>query len=334
MNNLPLPVLLLFALQGKSITRMIADVAELGIADQLQDQTLPVSQLAVDTETNEDALYRVLRALSALGVFKEETARCFSNNEASYYLQKSNPNGIHAFLCWENCKPFWNAYRDFEYSLKSGVSAFTQANGQPLFDYLKGDPETSAIFNHAMTRGSLITGPKVAQCYNFSPYRDIVDIGGGHGAFLKTLLKEHKHLQGIVFDQPEVISGGDTEDLGDRLVFEGGSFFERLPEKADIYTIKHIIHDWNDELSVKLLRACRDALSANGRILVVEQLVSNASDGLFAKLADIEMLAITHNGRERTKEEFDALFTQAGLKLKRAIPIGYGAVHILEGEAV
>ena len=331
-NNLPLSTLLLVALQGKSVSRMIADIARLGIADLLGDNVRPVSELAVESETNEDALYRVMRALSTLGVFAEHPQRCFANTQASAYLKRGVPGGLLESLAWVNCKPFWQALGNFDYSLRTGESAFTHANGQPLFEYLKEDSASARIFNQAMTLGSVTIGPIVAERYDFTQVKTLVDMGGGHGALLKEILKVHQHLQGIVFDLPQVVAGGNAGELGERLQFQGGSFFEStVPQDADIYTIKHIIHDWNDELSVQLLRTCREAMADKGRILVIEQVVSDAPEGMFAKLVDIEMLAITHNGRERTQEEFAHLFEQAGLKLTRVIPTGQAAVCILEG---
>ncbi|MBK8452745.1 MAG: methyltransferase [Thiofilum sp.] len=330
-NNLPLSTLLLVALQGKSVSRMIGDVARLGIADLLADKTRPVSELAIESESNEDALYRVLRALSTLGVFAEQPQRCFANTEASFHLRRGVPGGLLESLAWVNCQPFWKALGAFDHSLRTGESAFTYANGEPLFEYLKTDSESARVFNQAMTLGSVTIGPRVAERYDFASAKTIVDMGGGHGALLKEILKVHKHLQGIVFDLPQVVAGGQAGELGERLVFQGGSFFETVPQGADLYTIKHIIHDWNDELSVQLLRGCREAMSEQGRVLVIEQVVSDAPEGVFAKLVDIEMLAITHNGRERTQEEFARLFEQAGLQLTRVIPTGLAAVCILEG---
>ena len=204
---LPLPTLLIIALQGKAIARMIGDVATLGIADHLQDNVVPVSQLAADSGCHEDALYRVLRALSALGIFVEKADRCFANSEASSYMRRNVPGSVHDFLVWENCKPFWNAFSHFDHCLRSGESSFTHANGLPLFDYLKEHPETGKVFNDAMTHGSLGLSPLIAECYDFTEVKTLVDVGGGHGLLLKTLLRQHKHLQGIVFDLPQVKNG-------------------------------------------------------------------------------------------------------------------------------
>jgi len=323
-------LLLMMALQGKIISRMIADMADIGIADLLTDGPKSVTELAEKTSTNEDALYRVLRAISAIGVFKETGERQFENNEASKFMISNVPGTLRDFLRWINCKPFWNACGDFDYSLKTGQSAFSKANANPLFEYLKDNEDIAKLFNDAMTSASSVTGPIVADTYDFSGFKTIVDIGGGHGSLLAAIITKYPHMRGVVFDLPEVIQSANLGELNDKIDFQAGNFFEGVPKGADIYIIKHIIHDWDDEHCVKLLKHCCDAIPDEGKVLVVEQVITDTPESVFAKLIDIEMLAITPSGRERTVAEFKELFTKAGLKLSRVVPTTQTSICIVE----
>lgn len=323
-------LLLIIALQGKMISRMIADLADIGVADLLVDGPKSVTELADKTSTNEDALYRVLRALCAIGVFKESGERQFENNEASKLLISDMPGTLRDLLRWLNCKPFWNACREFDYSLKTGQSAFNKANGKLVFEYLKDHEDVAGLFNNAMSSASSVTGPIVADTYDFSGFKTIVDIGGGHGSLLAAIITKYPHLRGVVFDLPEVIQSVNPDKLTNKLDFQAGDFFEGVPKGADIYIMKHIIHDWDDEHCVKLLRHCCHAMSDGGKVLVVEQVITDAPESVFAKLFDIEMLAITHSGRERTVAEFKELFTKAGLKLTRVVPTKQTSICIVE----
>lgn len=317
----PDQVLMQMVVGGKFISRSLSEIARLGIADHLAGGSASASDLAAKTETNEDALYRVMRALSAVGVFKQLPDRHFANTPVSDLLRQEGKASLRAMVRWINTQPAWDAWGRLDHSVKTGQPAFDEVFGEHVFDYFtEKDPETGAIFNDAMTNFSAMTGPAVAEAYDFSGIEKLVDVGGGHGAMLKAIVDKHANVNGVVFDLPNVVADADLGSHADRITTEGGNFFESLPAGADAYIMKHIIHDWDNEHCTTILRLCREAMNEGGKVLIIEQVVSDAPEATFSKLLDLEMLVMTTGGRERTEEDFGALLAGAGLKLERVIP--------------
>ncbi len=188
-------------------------------------------------------------------------------------------------------------------------------------DYFKEDEVTADIFHSAMTAFSSMTAHAVADGYDFSGLQTIVDVGGGHGALLSAIVPTIPGLTGIVYDLPEVVQGTDLGELAEKISTRGGSFLDGVPEGPDAYIMQHIIHDWSDEHCVTILGHCRESMAEGGKVLVLEQVITNAPESAFGKLLDIEMLAMTDGGRERTEAEFEALFAEAGLKMTKIVPI-------------
>ncbi len=331
--DLPLPVLLLLALHGRAIARLIGDAARLGFAEHLAAGPRSVGELAAATATNADALYRVLRALSALGIFRETEPRVFANTAASEYLRPATPGTIHAFLIWLNTATFWDTLRDFDHTLRTGQSAFTQAHGVPPFDYLTAHPQPARLFDDAMSHDSATMGPLIAAAYDFADCGEIVDIGGGHGALLKAILTRFPGPRGRVLDRPAVVADAESGALGERLSFVSGDFFTDAPGRADLYVLKHVLHDWDDAQCIGLLARCRQAMPRQGRVLIVEQLIGEDPGSVFAKFSDIEMLALYGGGRERTADEFAALLAAAGLRLARIVPVAHSRLSLIEAVA-
>jgi SAM-dependent methyltransferase len=189
--------------------------------------------------------------------------------------------------------------------------------GMQVFDYFARDPETATIFHDAMTGFSTMTGHAVAGAYDFGSVKKLIDVGGGHGAMAEAIAGATPGLEALVYDLPEVVK---TAPARKGVAFEGGDFLERVPEGADAYIMKFILHDWDDARSERILRNCAAGLRPGGKILVVEQVVSDAPEAAFAKIIDLEMLVMTPGGRERTEPEFRALFERAGLTLTRIVP--------------
>ena len=210
------------------------------------------------------------------------------------------------------------------YGVKTGEIPFIKAHGVPPFEYLEKHPEDLEVFGESMTSLSGTENPTVAAAYKFSGVRTLVDVGGGHGSLLATILRANPKLKGMLFDQPSVIARARKDQhvtakgIAERCTLESGSFFEVVPTGGDAYIMKYILHDWNDEQSVKILENCRAAMNKKGRVLVVDNVIPPGNDPNWGKLVDIQMLII--GGRERTKKEFAAMFAQAGLKLTRVVP--------------
>jgi hypothetical protein len=208
--------------------------------------------------------------------------------------------------------------------VKTGEIPFLKAHGVLPFEYLEKHPDDLEVFGESMTSLSWTENPTIAAAYKFSRVKTLVDVGGGHGSLLATILKANPKLKGVLFDQPSVIARArkdqhvTTKGIAERCTLESGSFFEAVPAGGDAYIMKYILHDWNDEQCVKILENCRAAMNKKGRVLVVDNVIPPGNDPNWGKLLDIQMLII--GGRERTKKEFAAMFAQAGLKLTRVVP--------------
>ncbi len=332
----PLPpeqVLLQMAV-GKWVCQALKVAAELGVADLLAGGPRSVDEIAHGTGSNHDALYRLLRALAALGVFTERGDRSFENNALSTALRSDVPRSARAMVRWLGEEAAWHAWADFAHSVRTGEPAFDHFHDEQVFDYFAKNPLSAKIFNAAMTSFSASTGPAVARAYDFSGIGKLVDVGGGHGGLLLAIAERFPAIDCVLFDRPEVIAGAglvlSTSRHAARIETRSGDFLEGVPEGADAYIMKHIIHDWDDERCVRILGHCAAAATKEGRVLVVDQVVTDRPESAFSKIMDLEMLAMTPGGRERTELEFRDLFEQAGLVLTRVVPTD-SLVSIVEG---
>lgn len=320
----PAEQILLQMAVGKWVSQGLKVAAELGVADLLAEGPSSAEQLAAGTGSNPDGLYRLLRALAGVGIFTERSDRRFENNALSNALRSDVPRSARAMVRWIGEEAAWHAWADFGHSVRTGEPAFDHFHGAQVFDYFARHPGSAEIFNDAMTSFSASTGPAVARAYDFSGVRKLVDVGGGHGALLLAIAERHPALHGVLFDRPEVVAGAGRllsgNPHGPRIEVRSGDFLEGVPEGADAYIMKHILHDWDDERCVRILGHCAGAVARGGRILVVDQVVTDGPDSTFSKLMDLEMLAMTPGGRERTEGEFRALFERVGLVLTRIVP--------------
>ena len=307
---------LMQALFGFMVTKCVSSVAELGVADALKDGPLYYTDLASRLDADQRALHRVMRTLTAVGVFTESAPGTFGLNPVSELLRSDLPTSMRDMATMITSKSHWLPWGRLTDTLRSGRSGPQHAFGTDLFSWFQHgeNAEQWEIFNAAMTSFSSSTSQAVAESYDFSPFRKIVDIGGGHGYFLGTLLDKAPDAQGVVFDLPKVVSG--VEGLSNkRIEMVGGDFFEGVPDGGDCYVMKHIIHDWSDEHCTKLLGNIASAMQPDARVLVVETVMPEGPEPHPAKFMDVNMLAMTEGGCERSEKDFTALFASAGLKL-------------------
>ncbi|MEE9197583.1 MAG: methyltransferase [bacterium] len=306
---------------GMQVTQMIHVAAKLGIADHLQDGPKSSAQLAELVEADPRALYRLLRSLASLGIFAETEGKVFGLTALAEPLRTGGPARAWAIMYGEGF--YWGAWADLLHSVRTGKPAFGHVFGVEAFDYLAGHPEASQIFNDAMTSGTRENVEAFLAAYDFSNSKTVVDVGGGHGILVAGLLKAHPHLRAVIFDRPEVVQGArsllEAEGVVERSQFAGGDFFESVPEGGDLYVLKHVIHDWDDERAAVILRNCRRAMGSQGRVLLLEYVLPSGNEPHPAQMADITMMVMV-GGQERTEDEFRDLFGQAGLKLTRIIP--------------
>jgi ubiquinone/menaquinone biosynthesis C-methylase UbiE len=312
---------------GFAVSQALKVAAELDIADRLADGPRSVADLAAACGVQARALGRMLKVLCAEGVFREEPADVFSLTEVGEALRRGR--GPRAFLTMLNAEPY-RAFGDLGHSLATGNPAFDHVFGQPRFDWLAAHPEASAAFQAAMVALGRHVNEAVADNYDFSPFATVADIGGGHGRLLSAVLERHPHLSGILFDLPSGVAEAERGVGGPlpRTRFVAGDFFEAVPEGADVYMLKKVIHDWDDERATAILRRIRRVLPPHGRVLVAETLVPPGNDYALIKLIDLNMLAVT-GGVERSAEEFAALFAAAGLQFLGVIRTG-APIDIIE----
>jgi hypothetical protein len=305
-------------------------VAKLGVADLLKNGPVDIAYLSKTLSVNEDALYRVLRALCGVGVFKELENKQFEQTPFSDALRTEIPGSMRSLtiMLGEEHYKVWGHLLE---SVKSGNRAFEAVYGMPVFEYFKQNPESSEIFNQAMTGFASNVHRAVISNYNFSGFKKIVDVGGGHGALLAAILENTPNLNGVLFDLPHVIQGASIpKSLQERFTTATGDFFESIYAGGDAYILSTVIHDWDDALSLKILKNIYQAMPEKGTLLLVENVVESDNQASVGKFLDINMLLMTQGGRERTSEEYRVLYQQAGFELKRVI-LAPSGVSILEG---
>jgi hypothetical protein len=319
---------------GIHISRAVYAIAELGIADLLAEGPQSSDALARATGTHEPSLYRVLRLLAALGVVEEVAPRAFGLTVVGDRLRTGVPAGMRS---WSVFPEIVGGVRPFERILdtvrtgKPGLD--TGAVG--LFALLADDPEKAAIFDAAMSERTAAFAPSVADTYDFSEVRTLVDVGGGRGMLLVEILRRHSHLRGVLLEIPTVAAHADAVldavDIADRCEVLAGDFFERVPGGADCYVMANVLHDWDDVQATVILRNCRQSMATGGRVLIVERLIpDDPAAAVPTLLSDINMLVLT-GGQERTNEEYGALLAAAGLKLCSVRPVArpYGVIEAI-----
>jgi hypothetical protein len=326
---------LLQMVTGAWASKLIYLAAKLGIADLLKDRPKDVEELARATETHAPSLRRILRALASVGVFEEVDPGRFTLTPTANLLQREVAGSLRAFTILLGEDWHWRSWEDILYGAKTGRPNFDKTFGMSLFDYLSQNPEAGKIFDDAMTSFTLQSAAAVTAAYDFSEIKSIVDVGGGNGLLLAEILKANPHLRGTLFDLPNVIERAkqqkhlETAGLKERCQYAAGNFFESSPKGADAYILKHIIHDWDDEQSIVILRNCRKAIAENGKLLLVEHVIPPGNDPYFGKLLDIEMLVMV-TGCERTEQKFEELYQAAGFKLSGIIAT-QAPEYVIEG---
>ena len=321
--GIPPAKIMMQLISGKCLSRCVSLAAELAIADMLADGPKDVVALAKDTGTRPDPLYRILRMLTAVGVFDELPDRHFQNSPLSTMLLSGGEHSVRHYARWFGRELHWRMYSGLENSVRTGRPwAVNEYPDKTPFQVLAEHPADQEVFNQAMAELSEADGPAIAQAYDFGRFQTIMDVGGGHGTLARLVARKAPQAKVTVFDLPHVIERARDrlfdDGLSKRIYFKGGSFLEGVPGPADLCVLKHILHDWDDETALRILANCRDALSDMGRVLVCEMVIAPGPDGLAALALDIEML-VGAGGRERTEAEFLELFAAAGLRLEHVI---------------
>jgi SAM-dependent methyltransferase len=306
---------------GWWVSKAVHIAAKLGIADLLAHGPRPVSDLARATDTHEQALYRVLRALASLGVFAESD-QGFELTPMAEYLRSDIPRSVRGLALLHGEPWHWRAWEDALHSVRTGAPAFDEAHGQDFFGYLRAHADAAAVFDEAMSGISRSQHAAVVDAYDFSGVDHLVDVGGGHGTLLALILSTYPDLSATLFDLPEVVEGAhrtlERAGVADRCEVCGGDFFESVPS-GDAYLLAHIVHDWHDAQAARILGNCRMSIAPDGRVVLAEIVIPPANQFSHGKLLDLEML-VCFTGRERTKAEYAHLLESSGFRLTRVVP--------------
>ena len=315
-------------LVGHIPVQLACAMAGLRLADLLADGPMAVDELSAAAKARPDLLRRLLRGLADIGLVTLDRDDRVSATEMGALL-RSGTTGSMRDLALYRGGPSYTSWGKLEHTVRTGDPAFEAALGAPFFSYMRDHPEDGAAFDGGMTRLSLDIIDETLARYDFSVATRILDVGGGRGHFAAAVLQAHPQLEGAVLDLPERIEAADEylrgRDLGERCAAIGGNFFDSVPVGYDLHILKWILHDWNDASCRRLLAQCRAALSADGRLLVVELLLPDgaAADGRLrpAIQTDLFMLVNFADSRERSLDEYERLLGDCGFALEQAIAL-------------
>ena len=309
------------------MTQAISVAAELHLADLLADGRQEIDALASAAQCEPTSLHRLLRALTSLDLFTEHDDGSFSLTPAGTLLCTDAPQSLRSWAIW--CGQYhWPLWGNLLACVKSGVSARELVTGTQAYAHIENNPHSALIFNQAMVEITRLIAGELAKVIDFSPARHAVDIGGGHGVLLAKILAAQPHLRGTLFDLPHAVAGASAmmsnADVAMRCEIATGSFFDAVPAGADVYLLKSILHNWNDEKCLAILCNCRRAMSADASLILVERIMparlcASSVDRAIAR-SDLNML-VGLAGRERTAAEFTALLAVSGFKVMRIRPV-------------
>jgi O-methyltransferase domain/Dimerisation domain len=330
--------LLMQVATGYMASRALNLATELKIADLLSGGPKPVAELAKSSGANEDALYRILRALASVGIFTEVAPRKFGLTPAAELLQSGIPGSFHPMVRFM-CDAFhFTMYAEMMHALKTGETVCDRVLGMPIFEYFAKDSQEGAVFHDAMTSFSSAVIPAVLEVYDFSSIGTLMDVAGGHGFVLTSVLEKYPQMKGVLFEMEHVCEGAQARiaklECQGRCQVVTGDFFKSIPGGADAIIMKHIIHDWNDEQALTILKNCHQALAgrSKAKVILLEAVLPHGNEPHFGKIIDLEMLMMP-GGRERTEEEFRTLFAKAGFQLTRIVP-NKSPLSVVEAERI
>jgi hypothetical protein len=314
---------------GACLPRCLHVVAELGVADALGDAAQGSAELARSVGAQPDALRRVLRLLSANGVFELSEDRV-SHTPASRLLQADHPQSMKSLALMFGLPINWMAFLDLRHAVETGQPASSKTLPGGYWSYFERNPAAAQIFNAAMAAKARGHVPAITTAYDFSPFKMIGDIGGGRGHLLSAVLAATPTARGVLFDLPHVVRDASAVAT-DQLTLQGGDFFSDPLPVCDLYLLMEVIHDWGDDEARAILRGVRQAAPPGATLLMLESIVPDDPGPNFAKTLDIVMLALL-GGKQRSRAEYQQLLRQSGFSLRREIPTRAG-ISILEAHA-
>lgn len=322
-HQMPPEAVLMQITMGVFVTQANFVATKLGIADLLANGPQSVEYLAEKSGCHAPSLYRVLRTLASVGVYAETGSKHFANTPISELTRSGIPNSMREMVLWMGEEEHWKVYAKMIDSVRNGKTSWETVHGEPVFPYLfNTNTELGDTFNRAMTSFSHVTIPAVLGEYDFAGMGTVADIAGGYGHLLAAVLKANPEINGVLFDLPQVLAGAtammESHGVLDRVKLVEGDFLREIPVVADIYMLKHIIHDWYDDTNQTILGNIRAAMPDHAKVLIIDAVVPEGNVPHPSKFLDLEML-ISPGGIERTSGEFDTLLTDSGFKMTRII---------------
>ncbi len=326
-SAVPPPVRILEALFGLFDNRVLGLLVELGLPERLE-RPCGVDELAAATGSDPHALDRVLRYAAGRGFLRQDRRGRYSANGVTQALRADGRNSWRGWVEFAGSDWFWDAWRHLDAPVRGGRSGLEAATGHPFFEFVhRVRPEAGRVFDEAMRAGATLQAVALDHALDWSGVSRVCDVGGGTGAVLEYLLDRNPTLEGVLVDLPEVVAAArprlSSGDLAARCRLHPGSFFDEVPGGCDRYLLLAIVHDWDDEEAVTLLRRVAAGLGPDGRALVVENVLSETPRDEFVAASDLLMLVLA-SGRERTEAQFAALFERSGLRLERRIGLASG----------
>jgi hypothetical protein len=323
---------------GHILSSALNVAVTLRLADRVAEGMTRVVDLARETGVDPDSLYRVMRLLASAEVFVEERGRSFAMTPAAEALRADSPASLHGLVSWLTDPFHHRVYADAMYAVITGRPAAERTAGMPVFEHFARTPPLSAIFNNAMIAFSAQLIPAILDACDFGGIERLVDVGGGHGHLIASILQRYPQMRGVLFDVDHVILNATplliAAEVETRCCPVSGDFFTASLPRGDAYVLKHILHDWDDEAALAILRNVRRAIGSRprARLILLEAVIGEGVGPDFAKVLDVERLMMT-SGRERTAEQFRALLTAAGFELTRIVSTR-SPISVVEAESL
>ena len=332
-ETLPPAAILMATLCAALVSQAVSVAATLGIADLLSGGERGIADLAATASADSNALGRLLRSLAMNGIFRETAPGRFANTPQSELLRSDSPGSLRDIARWVGTDAHWEVYGRMTDAVRSGAPQWRAVHGSDLFPFLfDRHPDLGSLFNAAMASFSTTTIPAIVDACDLSGASVVADVGGGSGHLLAALLRRHPTLRGVLFDTAGGLAGAPDllaqQGVADRVDVVPGDFAHDIPVKADVYLLKHVVHDWNDADAERILATLRRWMPPKARLLLIEMVIAPGNTPHFGKICDLDML-VSVGGRERSEAEFRVLLEGAGFCLSRILPTP-SIVSILE----
>lgn len=320
---------------GYYLTQAVYVTAKLGLADRLRDGPRNAGELARSTGAHARSLHRLLRTLAGFGLFAQDAEGRFGLTESSGWLRSDVPGSLCAEALTAG-ETHYAAFGELLHGVETGRPGFDKAFGMPLFEYFAAHPKVAHAFDAALTGLRSQAVAAMLDAYDFAGVSRLVDVGGGTGSLLAAVLARYPSMTGVLLDRLHVVEQARGQlhaaGVGGRCTLVGGDFFESVPTGGEVYLLRHILHDWDDDRAIRILENCRRAMNGSGKLLLVESVIQPGNELALGKVLDLVMLAVT-GGMERTEPEYRELLEASGFRLTRVVPTS-AEMHVLEATQI